>query len=484
MKELLISILQSQARWSFRSRPVTFLRMRRTSAKHPLKALLSLLLTVAALLPACASKETRKDTDADVVPLVGNFKVHRYSLENGLRLLVVEDHSSPTFSYQTWFKVGSRDEILGRTGLAHLFEHMMFKGTKLHKDGQFDKLLESAGAEGENAFTSRDYTAYVQELPSDKLDLIMGLESDRMVNLIVNDASFKTEREVVQNERRFRQENSPDGTMYQEIFDTAFTKHPYHWPVIGYQKDLDAMSAEDARAFYRSFYSPNHATVVVSGDVDPAVVLNKARQYYGGIPGQVSPAHPIEVEPAQPNVRRRNLKLNIQVEKLLVGYHIPGILDPDMPAISLLSAVLTGGKSSRLNRALVDTGIASGVDSYDLEDKDPSLMILVANLQKGKRATQAETVILKEITRLIKEPITEEELTRAKNRVIFGFYEGLSSNSQKCNFLGHYEAIANDFTLGLQRFQQIQKVTIPEIQAVAKRYFLPNNRTVITGVHK
>lgn len=435
-------------------------------------------------LPGCAGKETKKDTDSDTVPLVGNFKVHRYTLDNGLRLLVVEDHTSPTFAYQTWFRVGSRDEMVGRTGLAHLFEHMMFKGTKLHKDGEFDKLLESAGAEGENAFTSRDYTAYVQELPSSKLDLIMSLESDRMTGLIVNDESFKTEREVVQNERRFRQENSPDGTMYQEIFDAAFSKHPYHWPVIGYQKDLDAMSAEDARAFYRSFYSPNHATLVISGDVDPATVLSKAKMYYGGIPGQVSPAHPIEAEPPQPNVRRRNLKLNIQVEKLLVGYHIPGILDADMPAIGVLSAVLTGGKSSRLSRALVDTGIASAVDSYDLEDKDPSLLILLANLQKGKRATQAESVILKEIARLIKEPISEQELARAKNRVSFGFYESLSSNNEKCHFLGHYEAIAGDFTLGLQRFQQIQKVTAPEIQAVAKRYLQPNNRTVITGVHK
>jgi zinc protease len=442
------------------------------------------ILFAALALSACSGKEVRKSADSDTVPLVGNFKVHRYTLDNGLRLLVVEDHTSPTFAYQTWFRVGSRDEMMGRTGLAHLFEHMMFKGTKLHKDGEFDKMLESAGAEGENAFTSRDYTAYVQEMPSAKLDLIMGLESDRMIGLIVNDASFKTEREVVQNERRFRQENSPDGTMYQEIFATAFSKHPYHWPVIGYQKDLDAMTAEDARAFYRSFYSPNHATVVVSGDVDPEAVLDKAKQYYGGIPGQVSPVHPIEPEPAQPNVRRRNLKLNIQVEKLLVGYHIPGILDADMPAIGVLSAVLTGGKSSRLSRALVDTGIASAVDSYDLEDKDPSLLILLANLQKGKRATQAESVILKVIARLIKEPISEQELARAKNRVSFGFYEGLGGNNEKCNFLGHYEAIAGDFTLGLRRFQQIQKVTIPEVQAVANRYLQPNNRTVITGVHK
>jgi zinc protease len=448
------------------------------------------LVSIACLasLAACSGKPTKVATESpagpDTVPLVGDFKVHRYSLDNGLRLLVVEDHSSPTFAYQTWFKVGSRDETMGRTGLAHLFEHMMFKETKNHKDGEFDRLLEGAGAEGENAFTSRDYTAYVQEMPSDKLDLLMSLESDRMVNLMVNDAAFKTEREVVQNERRFRNENSPDGTMYQDIFDAAFTKHSYHWPVIGYQKDLDAMTSENARAFYRAYYSPNHATVVVVGDVDPATVLAKAKQYYGAIPGQVSPAHDIPAEPVQKGVRRRTLKLNIQVEKLLIGYHIPGVLDQDIPAIGVLSSVLTGGKSSRLSRALVDTGIASAVDTYDLEDKDPSLLIFIANMQKGKHAAQAESVIHKEIARLIKAPVSDEELQRAKNRVTFGFYEGLGSNSEKARFLGHYEAIAGDFTLGLQRFHQVQKVTAADVQAVAKRYLTPANRTVITGVRK
>lgn len=443
------------------------------------------LISAAALLPACASKETKKSgTEQSTVPLVGDFVVHRYTLDNGLKLLVVEDHSSPTFAYQTWFSVGSRDEVVGRTGLAHLFEHMMFKETKNHKEGEFDKILEAAGAEGENAFTSRDYTAYVQEMPSDKLSMIMSLESDRMVNLLVNDQSFKTELEVVQNERRFRNENSPDGTMYQEIFDSAFTKHPYHWPVIGYQKDLEAMSAEDARAFYRSYYSPNHATVVVVGDVKADEVLDKAKQYYGAIPGQVSPAHTVESEPPQTGVRRKSLKLNIQVEKLLVGYHIPGILDPEMPAIDVLSSVLTGGKSSRLNRALVDTGIASSVDAYDLEDKDPSLLIFIVNLQKGKRATQAESVIQKEIARLSKETVSEQELERAKNRIAFGFYEGMSTNSEMGHFLGHYETIANDFTLGLQHYRQVQKVTAPELQAAAKRFLQPSNRTVITGVHK
>ena len=265
--------------------------MMRIPARLPIVLTWAVLSAGAALLPGCSSGPEVKSAapDLNAVPLVGNFLVHRYTLDNGLRLLVVEDHTSPTFAYQTWFRVGSRDEVVGRTGLAHLFEHMMFKETKLHKDGEFDKLLEAAGAEGENAFTSRDYTAYVQELPSTKLDLIMSLESDRMVGLEVNDQLFKTELEVVQNERRFRNENSPDGTMYQEIFDASFTKHPYHWPVIGYQ---EGPRYDDLRATTHRWRSTALTTAPTtrrswsSGDVKPDEVLAKVTQkYYGAISG-------------------------------------------------------------------------------------------------------------------------------------------------------------------------------------------------------
>lgn len=441
-----------------------------------------LLGIVITLIGGCSGKAV-KSTETQV-PWVGQFKVHRYSLDNGLRLLVVEDHSSPTFAYHTWFRVGSRDESPGRTGLAHLFEHMMFKGTSSHKEGEFDKMLEAAGAEGENAFTSRDYTAYVQELPSDKFELIAGLEADRMVKLVVNDESFKTEREVVQNERKFRTENSPDGVLYQEIFDAAFTKHSYHWPVIGYEKDLAGMKAEDASAFYRQYYSPNHATIVVVGDVEPARVYDIVQRKYGSLAAQNPPTTPIDVEPPQTEPRRKRLKLNIQVEKMLMGYHIPGVLHEDMAALDVMQGILTGGKSSRLSRALVNTGIASAVDCYDIEDKDPSLFIFLANMQKGRSATQAEAIILREIARLSREKPSAAEVERAKNRIQFSFYEGANSNSSKARFLGHYEAVAGDFTLGLKHYEQVPKVTAEDVQRVARQYLNPNGRTVITGVSK
>jgi len=444
---------------------------------------LSILSTLSvSTLTGCAG--LKPAPTAETKPLVGTFQVNKFVLDNGLRVLVVEDHTSPTFAYQTWFRVGSRDEIPQYTGLAHLFEHMMFKETKHLKDGEFDRLLEAAGVEGENAFTSRDYTAYIQELPKDRLELIAELESERMINLMVNDQAFKTETEVVQNERRFRNENSPDGMMYQELFELAFTQHPYHWPVIGYQADLDRMSGKDAVSFYQSYYSPNHATIVIVGDVDTEQVIKTIRKFYGKIPSQFAQTHPIAVEPAQESARHKTLKLNMKTEKLMMGYHIPAVQNEDIPALNLLQSVLSGGKSSRLHRALVETGIATDAGSYGMEDKDPSLFLITSNLQDKKSAAHAESIILKELSRLAQHPIGEKELEKAKNNVSFQFYQGLDSSYEKARFLGTYESIANQFEAGLDIQNRTLKVTAPELQAVVKRYFQPNQRSVITGVPK
>jgi len=434
-------------------------------------------------LSSCSHENVPSKQNSGVqVPLVGSYKVNRYALKNGLRLLIVEDHTSPTFSYETWFRVGSRDEIVGKTGLAHLFEHLMFKATTHHPEGELDRLLESNGAEGENAFTSWDYTAYVQELPKDKLDLIAGLESDRMVNLMVNDESFKTEREVVQNERRFRTENSPEGTLFQELFGLAFEKNSYHWPVIGYQEDLNSMTAQEPRDFYKAYYSPNHATVAISGDVDPGHVYDVINKYYGGIAPQESPAHEIIPEPDQTTPRRKAIKLNIQVEKLLIAYHIPAVTSPDIPALNVLSYVLSGGMSGRLKRALVETGISGSVDASVMEMKGPGLMLFDTSLQKGKHSAEAEAVILHEIGRLISKGVSDSELQRAKNAEDFSFYEGLDSNSERTNFLGRYESIASSFEDGVKEHQNVAGVTADDVVRVAQKYLNPMSRTVVTGV--
>jgi zinc protease len=430
---------------------------------------------------SCSTISLNKET---VTPFVGAFNVKEYQLSNGLKVLIVEDHRSPTFAYQTWFNVGSRDEIPGQTGLAHLFEHMMFKATKNFKKDDFQKMLEKEGVSGLNAFTGHDYTAYIQELPSHAFDLIAKLESDRMANLIVDDAAFKTETEVVQNERRFRNENSPDGMMYQEIFGTAFSQHSYKWPIIGYEQDLKNMTSEYARKFYKNFYTVNHATIIIVGDVKPGEAIETIKKYYGSYQPQDLPPQSITAEPQQIAPKRKQLSFNIQVEKLMVGYHIPEFRHTDAPAIEVLKEALSGGNSSRLYRALVDTGVSSSVGAFGVDSKDPSLLVFIANMQAKKKATQAENIILKEVSKIANKSISDDEIIRAKNRIAFAFYSELASAGAKARFIGQVESIAGSFKAGLEHMERIKSITPSQVQAAAIKYLDPKNRTVITGVPK
>lgn len=432
---------------------------------------------------AAATAETVKDGKFEVTTLIG-YKVKKAALSNGLKILIVQDSSSPTFAYQTWFNVGSRNEVPGKTGLAHLFEHMMFKGTKNFKDGQFDALLEAAGVEGENAFTSNDHTVYVQELPKDQLDLIVKLESDRMVNLIVDDTSFKTEREVVQNERRFRKENSAEGILYETLFETLFKDHPYHWPVIGYEQDLNVMGAQDARDFYERFYSPERATIVIVGDVNADDVYRKLDRAYGSIPakGTVNPEIKYD-EPQKAQVRKK-IPLNITSQKLWMAYHVPGVDSPDTPVLETIQAVISDGKNSRLDRALVDSGISTGASSGQFSFVDPTTFVIMTDLQKGKSAAVAESIILREIQRLKTTLVSDAELQRAKNLYRFHFVNKISTGNGLANFLGDSETNFGDFRKGIAFQNQVQEVTPIMIQEVIKKYFNSHNLTVLVGTPK
>jgi zinc protease len=457
-------------------------RGRRLAAAFAVTTLLTTLLGACAGAPKPG--EPRRRGPFEAVPLVGTFEVLRTRLDNGLTLLVVEDHRSPTFAYQTWYDVGSRDENPRYTGLAHLFEHMMFKETKSLKDGEFDRIMERAGSDGFNAFTNFDYTAYVQELPADKLELMAKLESDRMVNLVINEKAFKTETEVVQNERRMRYENNADGTMYHELFGLAFRVHPYRFPVIGLQEDLDRMGAKDAEAFYRQYYRPNHATVAVVGDVDPREVLRVVKRHYEAIPSSPPLDRAKTPEPAQTEVRRKTLRLPLRTEKRMIGWRIPALSHPDAAVLSVLRGLLTGGGSSRLERALVDTGIATSVSGYELDNRDPTLFIVAATLQRGKKAAQAESVILNELARLARDGVSEEELARAKNALSFEFYQALEDNMGKANFLGQYSITLGRFERALDAFARMQAVTPADARRVAQAYLQGPARSVIYGKPK
>jgi zinc protease len=425
-----------------------------------------------------------RDGKFEVIPFLGNFTVKRATFQNGLKLMILKDPSSPTFAYQTWFKVGSRNEVVGKTGLAHLFEHLMFKGTTHHPEGEFDALLEQAGAEDENAFTSNDHTVYVQELPKDSFDLISGLESDRMVNLIVNDASFKTEREVVQNERRFRKENSAEGTIYQTLFETAFTEHPYHWPVIGYEQDLTLMSAQDARDFYERYYSPDRATIVVVGDVDEDAIYRKVEKLYGGIPGKRTPDGEIKSDSEQTAQRRKRLELNTEVEKIWLAFKVPALNSPDAPIFESIQGLLSEGKNGRLNRALVDSGIATEVGSGSLSLRDPGLFLIEVDLQKGKSALLAESVIMRELERLKNNPVKPEELQRSSNVMRFKFLERLVTAKGRAHLIGQLETGYGNLETGLEFQKKVYEVTPDQIQQAAQKYFDTSKLTVIVAVPK
>lgn len=453
-----------------------------------MKSILTLLLIPLTLgvFSGCASldKNLTQGTHVETLPFLGQKKAVRYLFPNGLRLVVVEDHSSPTFAYQTWFDVGSRDEVPGYTGLAHLFEHMMFKQTKNTKEGEFDRILEEHGAEGLNAFTSRDYTAYIQELPIEHLELLMKYESDRMVNLIVNDQSFKTEREVVQNERRFRNENSAEGMLFQEIYPLSYKKSTYRWPVIGYEQDLKRMTAKDASSFYEKFYAPNKATIVIVGDIKPEKAYDLVNRYYGHLkPQNIASFKPTQ-ELKQTAARKKTLKLNVQVDKLMLAYKVPSLRSPNYPAINVIQSVLGGGKSSRLQRALVDKGYANSISVYPMDGVESSLFLILVNLQTNQKIDRVESIVLDEIKNLLKNSISQKELKTAKNKVLFDFYENLNNNSEKAKLIGFYETTSGRFDTFQKQLKETELLSSEKILKVANEYFKPESVSILRGVKK
>lgn len=437
-------------------------------------------------MAGCSSTHIKESKDD--LPFLGKGTLQRFNYENGLRLLVVEDHRSPTFAYQVWYRVGARNEKSDATGLAHLFEHMMFKGTKNYEEGAFERILEESGVEGLNAWTSSDFTSYIQELPKDKLELIIKLDSDRMVNLIVDNKAFTTEREVVQNERRYRTENSPDGIMYQTLFEEGFQQHPYHWPVIGYEEHLNRLTAKVAEDFYKANYAPDNATIVVVGDVDSSEVAELVGKYYGNIVTSRTERRPLTevtpVEPPQTSQKRKTLPLNIQVEKLLMGFHIESYRDPEAPIYEVLEGILTKGKSARLKKALVDSGIASSVGSGSDQGLDPSLYLISVDLQKGKSAVLAEGIIMRELDKLAKTPISKAELSKALNQLEFDFYQNFGENDSKARFIGKFESVFGDYEKGLEFRNRIMQVAPADIQKMVKKHFTASNSVIIKGVPK
>lgn len=416
-------------------------------------------------------------------PFAGSpYEIQRWRYPNGLTLLLMEDHTAPVFAYQTWFDVGSSNEKPGKTGIAHLFEHLMFKATKNLADGEFDKTLESRGTSS-NAATWVDWTFYTSGLPAQpgNLDLVAKLEADRMVNLILDETQLEAEREVVLNERRYRVDNSPDGLLSELLYKNAWKDHPYHWPTIGWESDIRAITLEDCLAFYRTYYAPNNATLLVIGDVDSGETLEIVGRHYGALESQPIPPESFLEEPP-PGGTRNETKLQVEADKLLVGFRSPSLTSPDRAAAMVIEALAFGGLSARVRRRLVDEDeIASDISAMLAPFKYPGILEVRVQMREGESAEKGEAALLDELERFTKEDVPPAELEKARNQVELGFLCGMRSATEKAESLGNMHVSGGDYRRLFGEVSRVHAVTAADVRRLAATLFAPSNRTIVVG---
>src|SRR6476469_9861966 len=402
------------------------------------------------------------------------------TLENGLTVVLSEDHSTPIVHLQIWYHVGSKDERPGRTGFAHLFEHMMFKGSKNVEPEAHTSFISSVGGQS-NAYTTEDATVFWETAPQQYLPLMLWLEADRMATLRVDEDTFKRERQVVKAERRMRVENQPYGRLQEIISDQAFTVHPYKHPVIGSMRDLEAASIDDVRDFFRTYYVPNNATAVIVGDFDQKEALTLVTQYLGRVPKSDRPVpRDIPKEPPQTKERRVRLEESWPLPAVVVAYHITYDGNPDSYPLHVASKILSDGQSSRIYRKLVyETGIALAAFGGGNIIEDPNLFFAVAIVQPGHTPEEAEKALVAELDRLRSEPVSASELQQAKNQFARDYILQRESNQNKAEQHGHAVVIHNDIKTADGEFDIFQGLTTADVQRAARRYFTPENRLVL-----
>jgi len=402
-----------------------------------------------------------------------------YTLSNGLKVLLVESPKAPVVTVQIWYKVGSRNEVMGRAGLSHMLEHMMFKGTPRHGKGVFSRMIRKNGG-NDNAFTSQDFTGYFENLAADRVELALELEADRLRGLLLDDKEFQLEREVVKEERRLRTEDDPQAFLVETVFAQAFMVHPYHWPIIGWFSDLDAMTREDLKRHYDSYYLPNNATLVVVGDIKAETLLPTIQRIFEGIPSRPVPAPEIPPEPEQRGERRVTLKRDAQLPFVMAGYRVPNYRNPDAYALTVLESILSHGKTSRLYQSLVyeqKSALAVGAE-YNLLQADPELFYFFAVVRPGQKVEAVEQALYREVARLQTAPPTAKELLRAKNQVEAEYVFGQDSNFRQAMLLAQAETVGAGWRQVDQFVEQLRRVTAEDVQRVAKRYLVPDARTV------
>lgn len=406
-------------------------------------------------------------------------EVFETTLGNGLRVLLVEEHKAPVVTFHIWYRVGSRNEQPGRTGLAHLTEHMMFKGTLMTSGQEFDLTILRNGGEN-NAFTTQDHTAYYMTFAADRIHIPLELEPDRMVDLLLDPDEVTRERSVAMEERRLRTEDDPTGSLWEQLRAAAFNAHPYGNPVIGWMEDIRQLSREDIQSFYKTYYAPNNAVLLVVGDFDRTELLPKIEKAFGSIPRSPEPPVVRSLEPPQRSEKRILLKrTDAEVPSVTAAYHVPNLTDPDTYALKVLEGILARGKSARLYHHLVyEKQLALDAGAYYSRlTVDPELFLVYASVLPGKTVAELEQALYVELEQVQTELVTERELQKAKNQLEADFLFGQESVMGLAWELGSYEMAAgwrhwNGFLSG------IRAVTREDIRRVAQRYFAPENRTV------
>lgn len=411
----------------------------------------------------------------------GKINFVEFTLENGLHVILHEDHSTPIVAVNVCYHVGSKNERADKTGFAHLFEHLMFDGSKNVKRGEFDKYITQAGGY-DNAYTTEDKTNYYEVLPSNYLELALWLESDRMLGFSIQEISLKTQREVVKEERRWRYENRPYGSAWIKIAEKSYKKHPYRWPVIGYQEHLDNASMDDVREFYETFYVPNNAVLVIAGDIDVEKTRKLVERYFGEIPrGPDSIPRPEpNDDPLGDEVREIIEDVNAPLPAVFMSYKIPEEGNPDSYALTLLSSILSTGESSRLYQRLVyKDKIASEVETYVDAREHPGLFLVYAIANPGFNSDTLEKIIDEELEKVKNYGVEERELEKAKNKIESALVSAKQTVQGKADLLAHYYTFFKNPDLINTDIERYRKVTAEDVKRVAQRYLSQKNRVVL-----
>jgi zinc protease len=417
---------------------------------------------------------------APALAFAQGFDVKTHTLKNGMKILVQEDHSIPNVALYVFYRIGSRNERPGTTGISHFFEHMMFNGAKKFGPGEFDRVMEANGGSN-NAYTSKNVTVYQDWFPRSALELIFDLEADRIQNLAFVPEIVESERGVIASERRNGVDANNAGILNEQLWATAYTAHPYQWPVVGWMSDIEAWTLDDLKQHFKTGYSPSNATMVVTGDVTLAEIVKLAEKYIEPIPSSAPPPPIKTVEPEQLGERRIVVRKFAQLPILQMAYHVPATSDPDYYPLQVLETVLFSGQSSRMYKRLVDKDqIALSVGGGSDYGFDPTLFTIAAQPKAGVDPATVEKAIYEELDRVAAESVTGAEMEKAKNILLSDFYRQVRTISGRSNAIGTYEVFFGDYRKLFSAADDVAGVTAADVQRVAKKYFTDKNRTVAT----